>query len=419
VTVAAVATVAKTMRAFGAAALMLLAVVALSAQQSAPAPPPTKPPPAPAGAPKDAREVVTPAQLAAAIEKLGTLDFTERMAAARTTRRAEPTLAVPTLLKAVETHPDAYVRFRALVLLSGFNDPRTRDIMRGALGLQNDRLRTVAYTYFEHNADPSVIPKLLAAVPVESSEFVRPALTRSLAAYGSDPKVRETMAGLVMKGQAFFRSAVIEALGDYRATYAVGPITEVAKIDGPMQTDAAIALGKIGEKSSLATLAEIQRTAPRESQPAIAAAICLLGVNCESHEPYLANTLRFAIATIGYQELVRGSAAGLASLAVSGREAAAAELIRQGAPTRDPARAAIVLAIGTIALRNTPLMLKVLQGEGMLEPGSELLREAFDMLEEDFEEERFFVTVRKSYWQAPAGSPSRTVCETLIRQLEF
>ena len=95
--------------------------------------------------------------------------------------------------------------------------------------------------------------------------------------------------------------------------------------------DAAIALGKIGEKSSLATLAEIQRTAPRESQPAIAAAICLLGVNCESHEPYLANTLRFAIATIGYQELVRGSAAGLASLAVTGREAAAAELIRQGA----------------------------------------------------------------------------------------
>ena len=186
-----------------------------------------------------------------------------------------------------------------------------------------------------------------------------------------------------------------------------------------MQTDAAIALGKIGDKSSLATLAELQRTAPRESQPAIAAAICLLGVNCESHQPYLANTLRFAIATIGYQELVRGSAAGLASLAVSGREAAAAELIRQGAPTRDPARAAIVLAIGTIALRNTPLMLKVLQGDGMLEPGSELLREAFDMLEEDFEEERFFVTVRKSYWQAPAGSPARTVYETLIRKLEF
>ena len=55
----------------------------------------------------------------------------------------------------------------------------------------------------------------------------------------------------------------------------------------------------------------------------------------------------------------------------------------------------------------------------MLEPGVELLREAFDMLEEDFEEERFFVTVRRAYWQAPAGSPARTVAETLIRKLEF
>jgi HEAT repeat protein len=406
------------MRAFGAAALLLTAAAALSAQQPARPASAAQPPP-PAAAIPGARETITPAQLAAAIDKLGTVEFAERMAAARTTRRADPSMAVPALLKAVEAHPDAFVRFRALVLLSGFNDPRTRDIMRGALGLQNDRLRAVAYPYFEHNSDPSVIPKLLAAVPVESSEFVRPSLTRALAAYGSDPKVRETNSGLVMKGQAFFRSAVIEALGDYKAAYAVGPITEVAKIDGPLQTDAAIALGKIGDKASLSTLAEIQRTAPKESQPAIAAAICLLGVNCQSHEPYLANTLRFAIGTIGYQELVRGSAASLASLAVAGHETAATELIQQGAPTRDPARAAIVLAIGTIALRNMPLMLKALQQEGILEPGSDLLHEAFDMLEEDFEEERFFATVRRTYWQAPAGSPERKVCETLIRKLEF
>ena len=397
-----------------AAALVLASAVALAGQQK-PAPP-SAPPPAAAA---DARDVVTPAQLAAAIAKLGSVEFTDRMAAARTARRADPAIAVPALLKAVESHPDNFGRFRALVLLSGFNDPRTRDIMRGSLALQNDRLRAVAYSYFEHNADPSVVPRLLAAVATESSEFVRPALTRALAAYGTDPKVRETMAGLVMKGQAYFRSALIEALGDYRAAYALAPITEVAKIDGPLQVDAAIALGKIGDKASLVTLSGLQRSAPRESQPAIAAAICLLGVNCESHQTYLGDTLRFAVATIGFQALLRGSASGLASLAASGRDAAAAELIRQGAPTRDPARAAIVLALGTVALRNTPLMLKVLQGEGMLEPGAELLREAFDMLEEDFEEERFFVSVRRAYWQAPAGSPARLVAETLIRKLEF
>jgi len=64
-------------------------------------------------------------------------------------------------------------------------------------------------------------------------------------------------------------------------------------------------------------------------------------------------------------------------------------------------------------------MLKVLQAPGMLEPGADMLREAFDMLEEDFEEERFFVTVRRAYWQEPAGSPARAVCEALIRKLEF
>jgi HEAT repeat protein len=412
------------MRASAAAALLATACFGVaSAQQPArPAPAPTPsnaPTPTLPNAGRGGADVVTAAQLAAAIDKLGTLDFGERMAAARTARRAEPALAVPTLLKAVESHPDAYVRFRALVLLSGFNDPRTRDVMRAALGVQNDRLRTVAYTYFERNPDPSVVPKLLAALPTESSEFVRPALTRALAAYGSDPAARQAMTGLVMKGQALFRSIVIEALGDYRATYALAPITEVAKIEGPLQVDAAIALGKIGDKASLPTLIALQHSSPRESQPAIAAAICLLGVNCESHEPYLQNTLKFAIANVGFQELVRGSAASLAALAVSGRDSAAAELIRQGAPTRDPARAAIVLAVGTVALRNTPVMLRVLQAEGMLEPGIELLREAFDMLEEDFEEERFFVAVRRAYWQAPAGSPARTVCETLIRKLEF
>jgi len=406
------------MRAF-IAAVAVTCTVTLAAQTKPPAPPAPTPPPARGTAPPDARDTVTPAQLAAAIDKLGTVEFSDRMAAARTTRRADPSIAVPALLKAVESHPDTFVRFRALVLLSGFNDPRTRDVMRASLALPNDRLRSVAYSYFEHNPDPTVVPKLLAALTTESSEFVRPALTRALAAYGADPKVKEVMAGQVMKGQAYFRSALIEALGDYKATYAVAPITEVAKIDGPLQVDAAIALGKIGDKASLPLLAGLQRSAPRESQPAVAAAICLLGVNCESHEAYLANTLTFSIATIGFQELLRASASGLASLAQSGREAAAVELIRQGAPTSDPARAAIVLSLGTVALRNTTVMLKVLQAPGMLEPGVDMLREAFDMLEEDFEEERFFVTVRRAYWQAPAGSPARAVGEALIRKLEF
>ena len=51
-------------------------------------------------------------------------------------------------------HADGYVRYRALVLLTGFNDPRTNDAMRESLASPNDRLRTVAYSFFEHHPGP-------------------------------------------------------------------------------------------------------------------------------------------------------------------------------------------------------------------------------------------------------------------------
>lgn len=365
------------------------------------------------------REGVTAEQVKAAIEKLGTLDFAVRTEAARTVRRAAATVAVPLLTEAVSSHKDGYVRFRALVLLSGFNDPRTRDVMTAMLTEKNDRLRAVAYTYFGHHPDPAALPRLVDALTREESEFVRPALTRTIVAHGTDPRARDTVIALVMKGQDFFRSSVIEAVGDYKTSYAFTPLTEIAKLDGPLQDDAVIALGKIGDKRAIDTFAALQRTAPKNTQPAIAAAICLLGVNCSSHQGYLTDSVRFSIENIGYQELLRNSAAGLAALGVRGNEEAVRTLIELGVPTRDPARAAIALALGTVALRNTPLLLKVLEQEKDPAPALELLREAFDMLEEDFEEERFFVFVRRTYWQAAASSPTRKAAEALIRKLEF
>lgn len=362
---------------------------------------------------------VTAAQVKAAIDKLGNLDFPIRMGAARTVRRAPGTVAVPALLEAVSAHTDGYVRFRALVLLSGFNEPRTRDVMLKALDDPNDRLRTVAYAYFEHNPDVAILPRLLAAADKETSEFVRPALMRALAAHGSDPKAQEVMTALAMKGQDFFRSAVIEALGDYKGAYAAARLTEVAKLEGPLQDDAVLALGKIGDKAALGTFAALQRSAPRVTQPAIAAAICLVGVNCSSHVHFLTESVSFAIANQGFQELLRASAAALAAVGIAGNEEVIQTLIDQGGPSRDPARAAIALALGTVALRNTPLMLKVLERQKDPQPTIELLRDAFDMLEEDFEEERFFVSVRRTYWQAAQGSPTRKIADALIQTLEF
>ncbi|MBW8862536.1 MAG: HEAT repeat domain-containing protein, partial [Acidobacteria bacterium] len=125
------------------------------------------------------------------------------------------------MIEAISHHADGYVRFRALVLLSGMNDPRTHDVMVQALASPNDRLRAAAYAFFEHNPDPQLLPRMLEALASESADTVRPALTRTLAVHGTDPRVREVLTGLVMKGQDFFRSAVIEALGDYKAAYAL------------------------------------------------------------------------------------------------------------------------------------------------------------------------------------------------------
>ena len=139
-----------------------------------------------------------------------------------------------------------------------------------------------------------------------------------------------------MQGQAFFRSVVIEALGDHRAAYALKPITEVAKIDGPLQDDAVLALGKIGDKSSLPVARRPAADRAARIQPGIAAAICLLGVNCASHQPYIVDSLRFAIANLGFQELLRSSASALCGACRRRTRGRRGELVEQGAPTRDP-----------------------------------------------------------------------------------
>src|SRR4029077_12031885 len=105
-----------------------------------------------------------------------------------------------------------YVRYRALVLLTGFNDPRTKDAMRQSLASPNDRLRTVAYSFFEREPDPSLLAPFVAALDKEQGEVVRPALVRALialVAVDADPGViaaRQALARDVSRGENFFRS---------------------------------------------------------------------------------------------------------------------------------------------------------------------------------------------------------------------
>ena len=367
---------------------------------------------------------VSAAELRSAIESLGKLDYDTRTKASRTIRRSAAAQAVPALMQAVSDHADGYVRYRALVLLTGFNDPRARDVIRDVLTSPNDRLRSVGYSFLEHNPDRTLVPNLLAAMDKEGGEFVRPALVRALAAQASIPgdegaRVRTVLMREAGRGQDYFRTAVIEALGDFKAKYAYDSLAAIAALDGPLRNDTAVALGKIGDPRALNVLATLQRTAPEASQPYVASAICLLGVNCETHEKFLVDTLNFASTTTGFQPTLRAAAAGLAAIAVAGRTQAAEALFTVGIPSKDPTRAPVSLAIATIALRRTPLMMTILQTHPKRDAAIELMAEGFDILEEDYEKERFFAFVRHAYWDSPENSPARELTRTLIGKLDF
>jgi HEAT repeat protein len=361
----------------------------------------------------------SPQQIQEAIAKLSDFDYATRMAAARTLRRAPAAQAAPALLQAAREHADGYIRFRALTLLTGFNDPRTLDVMEEVMVSPNDRLREVAFAYLEQHPRPAMAAQLLAALEKEEGEFVRPALVRALAAIHKEPGVAAVLVRDTRRGVDFFRSSVIEAVGDYKVAAAIPSLVEVAKLEGPLQDDAATALGKIGDKNTLGVLAAMQQSAPKETQPAIAAAICLLGVNCAAHIGYLEKTLSYAETYPGYQDLLRGAAAGLGQIAQQGNADALRILFDVGIPSQDPVRAPVTLALGLVALRNTALMLKTLEGRPDQAGAVGILAEAFDMLEEDLEEERFFVAVRRAYWAAPDSSPTRKLCEQLITKLDF
>ena len=406
-------------------AVLLVQSPGLVAQTAPKPPPPTAPKPPAATTPKPTGAAAPPTApsvkltLATAIDQLGKLDYATRVAASRFVRRTAPAEAVPALVKAVGSHADGYVRFRALVLLAGFNDPRAREVMVSAIDDKNDRLRDVAYSWFEANPDPTLAPRMLAKLDKELSEFVRPSLVRALAAIGSDAVVQKALVRDATRGQDLFRSTVIEALGEHRAMYAVPTLIAIAKLDGPLQDDAVLALGQIGDKRALETVAQLQRTAPRERQPALAAAICLLGVNCESHERFLSETLRFTTANPGFQELARSAARGLTELAKRDRVDSWNTLLELGIPSVDPVRAPIALATATAAMARPPSLLSALDRVSDPKAALLLLRDGFDMLAEDFVEERFYAEMRGAYWKTAAGSPGRARIERVMATLDF
>ena len=89
---------------------------------------------------------------------------------------------------------------------------------------------------------------------------MRPSLVRALAALGTDPTVQAALLKDVTRGQDFFRSAVIEALGDAQGGLrGAGADRRSPKLDGPLQDDAVVALARIGDKRRSRSLIAQQR----------------------------------------------------------------------------------------------------------------------------------------------------------------
>jgi HEAT repeat protein len=357
-----------------------------------------------------------PADLKTLIASLSSLDFATRMNAARLVRRAAPADAVPALVDAVRRHPDEYVRNRAFILLTAFNDRGTPALVADLLKDRNDRLRESAYKYFEQHPEPKLVPAMLAALQTETAEFVRPALIGALAAADDDAGVQRALVIEAGRGLDFFRSAVIDALGRHHAAYAFDAIVPVTVNEGPLQADAVLAIGRIGGARADTVLTAVKTAAP-DVQLAVRAATCLAGKSCDAQIAALATAAAGASAR---PAVVRAAAGALAAIAESGNVSALRALLDLGA--RVPAiHEDVAIAFSTLAVRRPTAVLDWL--DTAMEPARtaaiNLLKDGFDSLEEDFAEEQFYAATRAMYWQAAENSPTRTLMATLLQRLDF
>ena len=195
--------------------------------------------------------------------------------------------------------------------------------------------------------------------------------------------------------------------------------------DGPFRDDALLALGKIGDRRVIQPLRQLQRDSDAKIQPIVSAAACLLDVGCDGQLSYIVDTLRYGIelSNENNQELIRNASIALSVLATDGQQRALDALFELGVNASESVRAPIALALGKVALRNPQIVQNTLVDAAseatMPEAELLLLRDAFDMLDEDFAEERFYVLMRQGYWEGFGSAKARAVAAAVIRVLEF
>jgi hypothetical protein len=220
------------------------------------------------------------------------------------------------------------------------------------------------------------------------------------------------------RGFDFFRIAVIEALGERRAAYAVEAIAAAAKMDGPIQDDAVLALGRIGGARATEVLASLTPEGP-QVVASLHAAHCLLGKDCVGRIKTLVDIASDSRAS---SQAARAAISALGAIAAKPDPAAVTELAGLARSPAAGLRDAAAVEFSTLAVRTPDVVLPwldALADEPARESASALLSDGFARLEDDFAKEQFFAAARAGYWKASEGSPARTRIAGLIEKLEF
>ena len=220
----------------------------------------------------------------------------------------------------------------------------------------------------------------------------------------------------VPRGLVFFRCAVFDALGGHRAVYAVESIAATSKQNGPLQDDALLALGRIGGTRAVAALGEFTSGTP-EAAEMVRAARCLVGEKCAES---IAALVAAASSDEGRPSTISGAIDALEAVAQNRNEAALSSLITLGVK-KTALRERVAVSVASVALRQPDWMVERIgaMDAATRETVITMLKDGFDSLDEDFNEEQFFAAVRAGYWRAADGSAGRTLAATLIQRLEF
>ena len=175
----------------------------------------------------------------------------------------------------------------------------------------------------------------------------------------------------VPRGEDFFRSAVIEALGDYKAHVrlrrrhrrrqarwsAAGRCGAGAREDR-RQARARDAGGAAAHRAESRAAVDRRGDLPARRQLRVARELSGRDAEVRGQEPRIPGAA------------ARAPRRGLGALAVAGHAEAAQALFEVGMPSQDPTRAPVALALGTVALRNTPLMLACSRQRAIATPRS-------------------------------------------------